>query len=99
MIYFCQGLLVSFLGWGALWLPVFLSFNSPSAPEVSLEATPGLLKKNDGPKAKAKTKPIHSAYESLQGVEANICLALFQFCWHKVKMYKMSWSLRCQSFR
>lgn len=43
MIYFCQGLLVSFSGL-ALWVPVLLSFNSPSALEVSHEAMPSLKK-------------------------------------------------------
>ena len=98
MTYFCQGLLVSFLGWRALWLPPFLSFNSPSAADVSLEVTAELLKKKWRSQSKSKDQT-DLAYENLQGVGKNICLALFQFCWHEVKMYKMSWSLRCQSFR
>lgn len=46
-----------------------------------------VIMKSDDPKAKVKTK---LTLESLQGVGANVCLALFQFCWHKVKTYKMS---------
>lgn len=45
-----EGLLGLFFSQHALWLPMFPSINSPSAPEASLEATPGAFKKTTAPK-------------------------------------------------
>lgn len=89
MISFCQELLVSFLGWCALCLPLSPSFKSPSALRHLLEQWAGYYEKWWS-QSKTKTKPTH---ESLQGAGANVCLALFHFCWHKVKMHKVSWRM------
>lgn len=49
-----EGLLGLFFSQHALWLPMFPSINSPSAPEASLEATPRAFKKMTAPKQKQR---------------------------------------------